>query len=61
MYGDVVFVTLHVVGSNNNNAVSEGEVGDNCRRADVDSCADQVAEYEARTALNLAWMEKAFT
>lgn len=60
MYHDVVFFTLHVVGSNNNNAVTEGEAGDKCGRDDVASCADQVDEYEARTVLNLEWMAEAF-
>ena len=60
MYGGIVFVNLHVVGSNNNNAVTEGEAGDWCGRTDTDSCADQVAEYEERTVYNLDWMAKAF-
>lgn len=60
MYGDIVFLTLHVVGSNNNNAVTEGDFGDWCGRVDVTSCADQVAEYEERTEYNLEWMAKAF-
>ena len=44
MYGDVLFVTLHVIGSNNN-------LG---RTAEMD------AEYAERTAANLAWMRQAF-
>lgn len=43
-HGDVVFVTLHVVGSNNN-------LG---RTPDMD------AESRERTAANLAWMSQAF-
>jgi hypothetical protein len=43
-YGDVLFVTLHVIGSNNN-------VG---RTPDMD------AEAAERTAANLAWMRQAF-
>ena len=43
-YADVLFVTLHVVGSNNN-------LG---RTPDMD------AEYSQRNAANLAWMRQAF-
>src|SRR5919198_3164733 len=43
-YGDVLFVALHVVGSNNN-------VG---RTPEMD------AEYSERNAANLAWMREAF-
>jgi hypothetical protein len=43
-YGDVLFVTLHVVGSNNN-------LG---RTPEMD------AEYAERNAANLAWMRQAF-
>jgi hypothetical protein len=43
-YGDVLFVTLHVIGSNNN-------LG---RTPDMD------AEAAERTAANLAWMRQAF-
>jgi hypothetical protein len=43
-YGDVLFVTLHVIGSNNN-------LG---RTPEMD------AEYAERTAANLAWMRQAF-
>lgn len=43
-YGDVLFVTLHVIGSNNN-------LG---RTPEMD------AEYSERTAANLAWMRQAF-
>jgi hypothetical protein len=43
-YGDVLFVTLHVIGSNNN--LGRTPVMD--------------AEYAERTAANLAWMRQAF-
>ena len=43
-YGDVLFVTLHVIGSNNN-------LG---RTPEMD------AEYSERTAANLAWMRQTF-
>ena len=43
-FGDVVFVTLHIIGSNNN-------LG---RTAQMD------AEYEERDAANIAWMREAF-
>jgi hypothetical protein len=43
-YGDVLFVTLHVIGSNNN-------LG---RTPEMD------AEYSERSAANLAWMRQAF-
>jgi hypothetical protein len=43
-YGDVLFVTLHIVGSNNNLA----------RTAQMD------AEYAERTAADLAWLRQAF-
>ena len=43
-HGDVVFVTLHIVGSNNN-------LG---RTPEMD------AEYSERNAANLAWMKQAF-
>ena len=43
-YGDVLFVTLHMVGSNNN-------LG---RTAEMD------AEYTERNAANLVWMQEAF-
>ena len=43
-YGDVLFVTLHVVGSNNNLA----------RTPQMD------AEYSERNAANLAWLRQAF-
>ena len=43
-FGDVVFVTLHMIGSNNN-------LG---RTPQMD------AEYEERNAANLAWMREAF-
>ncbi|MDH5648582.1 MAG: hypothetical protein OEY67_02915 [Gammaproteobacteria bacterium] len=44
VYGDVMFVTLHMMGSNNN-------LG---RTPDMD------AEYKERNAANLAWMKQAF-
>lgn len=44
LYGDVLFVTLHIVDSNNN-------LG---RTPDMD------AEYTERNAANLAWMKQAF-
>ncbi|HSF07154.1 MAG TPA: hypothetical protein VLG10_15330 [Methylomirabilota bacterium] len=44
IYGNVLFVTLHVIGSNNN-------LG---RTPEMD------AEYSERTAANLAWMRQAF-
>jgi hypothetical protein len=43
-YGEVVFVTLHVVGSNNN----------------LGRIPEMDAEYAERTAANLAWMREAF-
>jgi hypothetical protein len=43
-FGDVVFITLHMIGSNNN-------LG---RTAQMD------AEYEERNAANIAWMREAF-
>lgn len=43
-YGDVLFITLHIIGSNNN-------LG---RTAEMD------AEYAERTAANLAWMREGF-
>lgn len=43
-YGDVLFVTLHMVGSNNN-------LG---RTAEMDE------EFDERNAANLVWMQKAF-
>jgi hypothetical protein len=47
-YGGVTFVTLHVVGSNNNRpTVANPAVGNE-------------AEYEARNAANLAWLEETF-
>jgi hypothetical protein len=44
IYGDVVFLTLHIIGSNNN-------LG---RTAQMD------AEYEERNAANIAWMHEGF-
>lgn len=44
VYGDIVFITLHTVGSNNN-------LG---RTAEAD------AEYADRNAANLAWLKQAF-
>lgn len=44
VYGDVLFVTLHMIGSNNN-------LG---RTPEMDK------EYEERNAANLAWMKEAF-
>jgi hypothetical protein len=44
IYGDVLFVTLHMVGSNNNFG----------RTPEMD------AEYKERNAANLAWMKQAF-
>ena len=43
-YGDVLFVTLHVVGSNNN----------------LGRTPEMNAEYSERNAANLAWMSQAF-
>lgn len=43
-YGDVLFVTLHMVGSNNNRG----------RTAEAD------AEYQERNAANLVWLRQAF-
>src|SRR6266581_2880772 len=43
-YADVMFITLHIIGSNNN-------LG---RTAQMD------AEYEERDAANIAWMREAF-
>lgn len=44
VYGDVLFVTLHMIGSNNN-------LG---RTPEMD------AEYQARNEANLAWLDEAF-
>jgi len=44
VYGDVMFITLHMVGSNNNKG----------RTPEMD------AEFEERNSANLAWMDEAF-
>lgn len=47
-YGGVAYATLHVVGSNNN------------RPTTANPAIGNEAEYEARNAANLAWLEETF-
>jgi hypothetical protein len=52
--GGVVFATLHVVGSNNNRPTEPEE------RPAIRPPEGAMAEFEARDAANIAWMEAAF-
>jgi hypothetical protein len=54
-HNDVVFATLHVVGSNNNRPTEPGE------RPEILPPEGAMAEYQARNAANLDWLETTFT
>ena len=66
----VEFVALHIPGSNNNLVVTEsqctkktGRVGrawDSANNVPLDECAAATAKYEARNAMNVAWLHDSF-
>lgn len=67
---DVEFVALHIPGSNNNLVSSEslctkktgrdGRVWDAINGLPLNECAAASAEYEARNAKNLEWLQESF-
>jgi hypothetical protein len=54
MRNGVLFATLHVVGSNNNRPTEPGE------RPSIQPPAGAAAEFGARNAANLAWLQASF-
>ena len=66
----VEFVALHIPGSNNNFVSSEsactkktgrpGRVWDSVNNIPLDECAAATAEYQARNAMNAAWLHDSF-
>ncbi|HLF77658.1 MAG TPA: hypothetical protein VJB57_09230 [Dehalococcoidia bacterium] len=59
VYNNVVFATLHVVGSNNNKISADTCLASNSRRTKAQCDAGNV-EYLERDAMNLAWLRRSF-
>lgn len=55
----VEFVALHVPGSNNNLVATEKQCSNKSNRTQAD-CDAATAEYQARNAMNVAWLKDAF-
>ena len=59
VYNNVVFVGLHIIGSNNNK-VGDGQcAASNTKRTQAQCDADNL-EYRERDAMNLAWLRRSF-
>jgi hypothetical protein len=58
-WGDAVFVTLNVPGSNNNKVNSDERCTSGSARTPADCAADN-AEHIARNAANIDWLRRAF-
>ena len=56
---NVEFVALHIPGSNNNLVATDGQCTKKSNRGPSD-CAAASAEYRARNAADIAWLEDAF-
>jgi hypothetical protein len=59
IYGDVVFVGLNVPGSNNNK-VNTGQCTSSKTARTLSDCADDNAEYAARDAANIRFLDESF-
>ena len=58
-YGNIVFVTLNIPGSNNNKVLNDKECTDRSARTPA-VCAANNAEYLERDAANIAWLKQGF-
>lgn len=58
-FGNIVFVTLNIPGSNNNKVMSDKECTDRSARTPA-ACAINNAEYLERDSANIAWLKEAF-
>ena len=56
---DVEFVALHIPGSNNNLVATEDQCTKKSKRTEQD-CLDASAEYRARNAADIAWLQDSF-
>jgi hypothetical protein len=59
VYNNIVFATLHVVGSNNNKITAANCLASNSKRTQA-QCDDGNVEYMERDAMNLAWLRRSF-
>jgi len=59
IYGDVVFVGLNVPGSNNNK-INPGQCTSSKSARTLSDCADDNAEYTARDAANIRFLDESF-
>jgi len=59
-YNGVTFVSLHIIGSNNN-LVPDGECLSTKSVRTLEDCDAANAEYQARNVQNLAWLSDSFT
>ncbi len=58
-YGNIVFVTLNIPGSNNNKVLDDRECTDRSARTPA-VCATSKAEYLERDVANIAWLKEGF-
>ncbi|MCX7316793.1 MAG: hypothetical protein NTZ22_08190 [Hyphomicrobiales bacterium] len=58
-YGNIVFVTLNIPGSNNNKVLDDRECTDRSARTPT-VCATSNAEYLERDVANIAWLKEGF-
>ena len=58
-YGNIVFVTLNIPGSNNNKVLDDRECTDRSARTPA-VCATSNAEYLERDVANIAWLKEGF-
>jgi len=58
-YGGILFIGLNIPGSNNNRVHDDKECTNKSART-PEQCAADNAEYEARGAANIAWMDEGF-
>jgi hypothetical protein len=58
-YGNIVFVTLNIPGSNNNKVLDDRECTDRSARTPA-VCATGNAEYLERDVANIAWLKEGF-
>ena len=57
---NVEFVALHIPGSNNNLVATEKQCSKKSNRTQQD-CDAATAEYQARNAMNIAWLKESFS
>ncbi len=60
MYNNVMFVSLNVVGSNNNLVVTDAQCRKNSARTPAD-CRAATAEFRERSRMNQQWLVRSFT